>query len=408
MTTYRLASHPAAQLLRAGLFALAMTWVGAPPLLGQAVAPDSGPLPTALAQASPFGPGSITFNITAPPTISIETPAPGAETDRSATRAASATAGAPAQPESHGASEATAVQEAAHSPAGAGAVGSTMVGYASWYGTKFQGRLTANGEIYDMYRLTAANRTLPFGTLVRVTNLDNGASVVVRINDRGPFVDGRIIDLSKAAAEIIGMPGIAEVRLQIVGTATAVEFAPMEREELAAAHLSAPEEAAPVASQGSKLAAATPSAPGGTALPDEHHPPVALSLAGSVVHLGPGKLGAAVTPGSETEVRQPLKQDSATPGALAGRPTQGAVQASMSATTPRFPSRLTLQVGAFRDSDNAARLERLLAANGFAPRAEQAGELTRVLIPQVPTSELTLTKKRLASLGITTVLVRTE
>ncbi|WAT18005.1 septal ring lytic transglycosylase RlpA family protein [Aurantiacibacter sp. MUD11] len=78
-------------------------------------------------------------------------------------------------------------------------------GVASYYGRRFHGRRTANGESFDMHQLTAAHRTLPFGSLVRVTNPRNGLSVVVRINDRGPFVRGRTIDLSRAAAEEIGI-----------------------------------------------------------------------------------------------------------------------------------------------------------------------------------------------------------
>lgn len=91
-------------------------------------------------------------------------------------------------------------------------------GLASWYGGKFQGRLTANGEVFDTNQLTAAHRTLPFGTLVRVTNPRNAQSVVVRINDRGPFVEGRVIDLSRAAAERIGIAaaGVAAVELEVV------------------------------------------------------------------------------------------------------------------------------------------------------------------------------------------------
>lgn len=91
-------------------------------------------------------------------------------------------------------------------------------GVASWYGGEFHGRSTANGERYDMHRLTAAHKTLPFGTVVEVRNLDNGRSVRVRINDRGPFVRGRIIDLSYAAAREIEMigPGTARVELVLV------------------------------------------------------------------------------------------------------------------------------------------------------------------------------------------------
>ncbi|HVT92345.1 MAG TPA: septal ring lytic transglycosylase RlpA family protein [Bryobacteraceae bacterium] len=91
-------------------------------------------------------------------------------------------------------------------------------GIASWYGKPYDGRPAANGEIYDMEKLTAAHRTLPFGTWVRVTNLSNGKSVDVRITDRGPFINGRIIDLSKAGARAIDMigPGTAQVRLHVV------------------------------------------------------------------------------------------------------------------------------------------------------------------------------------------------
>jgi len=99
-----------------------------------------------------------------------------------------------------------------------GGGGSVQTGIASWYGADFHGRKTSNREIYDMYDLTAAHKTLPFGTKVMVTNLTNGCSVCVRINDRGPFVEGRIIDLSLAAARLIDMigPGTAPVRLDIL------------------------------------------------------------------------------------------------------------------------------------------------------------------------------------------------
>ena len=91
-------------------------------------------------------------------------------------------------------------------------------GQASWYGYPFYGNQTANGEIYRPGTMTAAHRSLPFGTRVRVTNLNNGRSTVVRINDRGPYVGGRIIDLSETAADSIGMirSGVAPVKIQIL------------------------------------------------------------------------------------------------------------------------------------------------------------------------------------------------
>lgn len=92
------------------------------------------------------------------------------------------------------------------------------VGMASWYGKKFHGKHTASGEIFNMYKFTAAHRILPFGTLVRVKNLENGKEVVVRINDRGPLKRGRIIDLSYAAAKKIGMiqKGLVKVRIEVI------------------------------------------------------------------------------------------------------------------------------------------------------------------------------------------------
>jgi len=98
----------------------------------------------------------------------------------------------------------------------AGLSGSGVVeGVASWYGHPFHGRRTASGEIYDMEKMTAAHRELPFGTRLRVENLQNGRVTEVRINDRGPFVKGRILDLSRAAARELGIlgPGTARVRL---------------------------------------------------------------------------------------------------------------------------------------------------------------------------------------------------
>ncbi|MBN2206831.1 MAG: septal ring lytic transglycosylase RlpA family protein, partial [Candidatus Aminicenantes bacterium] len=98
----------------------------------------------------------------------------------------------------------------------------------SWYGPGFQGRTTSSKEIYDMNDMTAAHKTLPFGTWVLVTNLDNGRSVAVRINDRGPFVVGRIIDLSYAAAQMLGVvgPGTAPVRLELLDQAAPLPPSP--------------------------------------------------------------------------------------------------------------------------------------------------------------------------------------
>jgi rare lipoprotein A (peptidoglycan hydrolase) len=106
-----------------------------------------------------------------------------------------------------------------------------QTGEATWYGKQFHGQRTASGETFNTYDLTAAHRTLPFGTMVKVTNLENGKSVIVRINDRGPFVRGRIIDLSYAAAREIGLhkSGAARVRLEALDENYYRELAEAER-----------------------------------------------------------------------------------------------------------------------------------------------------------------------------------
>ena len=95
-----------------------------------------------------------------------------------------------------------------------------QVGLASWYGADFQGKPTASGQIFDEEKLTAAHRTLPLRSRVRVTNLENGRSVEVRINDRGPYVQGRVLDLSTRAAKALGMhkEGLALVRIELLPT----------------------------------------------------------------------------------------------------------------------------------------------------------------------------------------------
>jgi len=109
----------------------------------------------------------------------------------------------------------------------ASAHGYAEEGVASWYGPNFHGKRTSNGEVYDMYAMTAAHKILPMNTVLKVTNLENGRSIEVRVNDRGPFVSGRIIDLSRAGAESIGMhqKGTARVRIETMGDVPGVDMA---------------------------------------------------------------------------------------------------------------------------------------------------------------------------------------
>lgn len=112
-------------------------------------------------------------------------------------------------------------------------------GIASWYGKKFHGRRTANGEIYDMNQLTAAHRTLPLPSIVRVINLENGRALKVRVNDRGPFARGRIIDLSRRAAQLLGFryKGTARVRVEILADESRVLASRMAAPEIQRAGL---------------------------------------------------------------------------------------------------------------------------------------------------------------------------
>jgi rare lipoprotein A len=119
-------------------------------------------------------------------------------------------------------------------------VGDTMTGISSWYGPNFHGKETSNGEQYNMHAMTAAHKTWPMDTMVRVQNLDNGKSAVVRINDRGPFVKGRVIDRSYAAGKKLGLDktGIARVKLTVLGFAGKI-YHPTEAQKKA--HTPAPE-----------------------------------------------------------------------------------------------------------------------------------------------------------------------
>ena len=194
--------------------------------------------------------------------------------------------------------------------------GATQEGIASWYGPGFHGRRTANGEVYNQYGLTAAHQTLPHGTRVRVTNLTNDRGVLVRINDRGPFVDDRIIDLSYTAAREIEMigPGTAPVRVEVLD--------PGWREPL-------------------QVAAAPP-----TRAADALPPPAPRIVT-----------APAPPPRAAAPVAAPAREPPPAP-----RP-QSPRQAEVAATIPDT-TRYAVQVGAFSDYDRARRTQRSLQSQG--------------------------------------------
>ena len=224
-------------------------------------------------------------------------------------------------------------------------------GIASWYGPDFHAKATANGEIYDQNELTAAHKTLPMPSLVRVTNLDNGRSVVVRVNDRGPFVAGRIIDMSRRGAQLLGFEGrgIAKVRVQILAE---------ESRAIAAA-----------ARQG------TPPA----ILAETDGPPPKAAPRGRV-DAAEGPVLAKPTPGAITGTPVPP------PATVAGAVKEGRfVPAPVVAELPVKPrEQLYVQVGAFGTADNAARVRARLASIGqpasVSPTGSGKQKLQRVRV----------------------------
>jgi rare lipoprotein A len=192
-------------------------------------------------------------------------------------------------------------------------------GIASWYGPNFYGHRTANGEIYTAADLTAAHRTLPLPVNVRVTNLDNGKSLVVRVNDRGPFAKGRIIDLSERAAELLGykQKGTARVRVQFVSRADLVAGQPP------------PDETPP------EVATAVPAAPTGR-------------VATTALDAVPGAAVAAPLPIATLPEPAIRSAD----GAVATQPTGLVTEVPVPPAT-----HLYVQAGAFGSYQNAARLQ---------------------------------------------------
>ncbi|MBS64274.1 rare lipoprotein A [Salinisphaera sp. C84B14] len=216
------------------------------------------------------------------------------------------------------------------------AAGFTQTGRASWYGKQFHGRRTSSGEPYNMFKMTAAHKRLPVPSYVRVTNLDNGKQVIVRVNDRGPFHDGRIIDLSYVAARRLDVVahGSVPVRIETVTPAT---LKAEQRE----------------AQSDRQVAAATP--------PYRNQPPASSSAR------APASAPARATPAANTPGRAVQ---------VANRTNASAAGAS---TANRSEGTLYLQTGAFGNPTNAQRLNRRLQNAGFAQvRVVESGGATPI------------------------------
>jgi rare lipoprotein A len=219
---------------------------------------------------------------------------------------------------------------------------------ASYYGEEFQGRPTSSGEIFDMNALTAAHKTLPFGTILEVTNLENGRKSVVRVNDRGPFVAGRELDVSKAAAYELGMvsTGTARVSIRRIGGSGSDSIAPADGTQVASA-------------------TAATSAPAVSAAP--------------VVTTAPA---ATTTIPADAPASQEAPQ--------------------------QMSGQWRIQLGSFSKEENATRLSAQLIKDGFTPAFERNGTMIRVVIAGIPANRLPLVKNKLDSAGYGTYLVREE
>lgn len=240
--------------------------------------------------------------------------------------------------------------------------GYTQTGVASWYGPQFHGQRTASGEIFDQDALTAAHPTLPIPSLVQVTNLENGREIIVRVNDRGPFVDGRLIDLSRASADLLGFvdQGQARVHVRYLG--------PAPRRVTADGGVTAPS-SAPVS-------------------------PPSASQSAAVTQDGPVSLRP------DGGVYADLGEDD-----LAGAPIAGAAPSVPSpSSTPAGAGEYFVQVGAFSDPANAQRARQAAQAAGpvlvDTRRAADGRELFRVRVgPFHSQSDADAARRELAAMG---------
>ena len=210
-------------------------------------------------------------------------------------------------------------------------------GIASWYGADFHGRPTANGEIYDMNRVTAAHRTLPMPSMVQVTNLENGRSISLRVNDRGPFKRGRIIDLSRRGAQLLGFErdGTAKVRVEIL----AAESRRMAAEMTGGNATKVAEKNGVKAASRAKIASEP--------LP----PPPGMKAAAKPAPVTENGTKRAAKP---APARRPIARRN---GSLAARDAKVTI-------VPVEPTRIYVQAGAFSQYHNANRLKAILAEFG--------------------------------------------
>jgi len=297
--------------------------------------------------------------------------------------------------------------------------------FASYYGDEFNGRPTSSGELFDMNAFTCAHKTLPFGTMLEVTNLANRKKVIVRVNDRGPFVEEREIDVSKAAAIALDMisSGIAKVSILIVDGLDAAAVAAVNAgtaptteatEPPAPASETAVEPATPVAASSAaplpeptlitpaepkpvvEAATTVTPAPAAAATPVAPATPVAAAPTTAT----PATTAAAATPVAPATPAQVTATPPAPAPVAAPKPV--ATVAPISGPTWR------IQLGSFLREENATRLVVKLRKAGFDPAFEKSGDMTRVVLAGVPDRDLASVKQKLGNAGFGDYLVKQE
>lgn len=244
------------------------------------------------------------------------------------------------------------------------AMGFREEGYASWYGIDFHGKKTATGEVYDMFGVSAAHKTLPLGTKVRVHNLENGRTLDLVINDRGPFVDGRVIDLSYASARLLGMADNGLARVRVDGL----------------------EENPALAGAGGKMMQASRSEGSRRPAPPAVAQPTFTEKNITDEPLHSGSVHASARPAKAAPARsvQPVRNAQPAQAAQARPSSQPVAQpVSTQAAAAQADGRYTVQVGAFSQEDNARRVKDKLVQSGFrgarVTRSERGGKVFSVV-----------------------------
>jgi rare lipoprotein A len=271
-----------------------------------------------------------------------------------------------------------------------------LEGKASYYGEEFDGKPTSSGEIFDMNAFTAAHKTLPFGTLLEVTNLENGKKVTVRVNDRGPFVDDRDLDMSKAAAAEIGILGTGTARVSIRKVGMAETSAVATTTPAATGDAIAQPTAGTAAANGTASATTTVATTG-----------AAVTATGAAATIG---TSTPATVGAQPATAQPAQ--AAASGTAATETAEAAVQNSpvptLAATASSTGPRWRIQLGSFSREDNATRLVVRLRKDGFNPAFEKTTTTTRVVIAGISNGDLAGIRGKLDHAGYTGYIVRQE